>query len=69
MQAQDGMGEDRDTELGGGRPGETLSWKTVTQPSVSGNFGKDFMAKHSHVQDYLAENYTTVSKLNRIERR
>lgn len=61
------MGEDRDTELGSGMLGETLSWKTVTQPSASDNFGKDFMAKHSHVQDYLAENYMTVSKLNRFE--
>lgn len=46
MWAQHGMGEDGDTELGGGRPGRMLSWKTLIQPSASGNFGKDFMAKH-----------------------
>lgn len=67
MQAQDSMGEDGDTELSGGRPGETLSWKTVTQPSASGNLGKDVLATHSNVQDYLAGNYMTVSKLNHFE--
>lgn len=32
-----------------------------------GNFVKDFRAKHSQVQDYLAENYMTVNKLNGFE--
>lgn len=52
-------GEDRDTQLGGDRPGDTFSWKTVTQ--------EDVVVKPSHVQDYLTGNYTIVSKLNRFE--
>lgn len=40
---------------------------TVSQSSASGNFEDDFMAKHLHAKDYLAEYYMTVSKPNRFE--
>lgn len=42
-------------------------WEDSNSLFNFGNFVKDFRAKHSHIQDYLAENYMTVSKLNGFE--